>query len=256
MATTTANGNENEDIFKDNDVKIGPDLNESRAPLDKKLYRQILLPNGLRAVLISDTLAMHESPTAGGSYYPDDEDEASTDEKRKEEEGDDDDNESMDDEDEEDGLREAAAAMVVGVGSMYDPPEAQGMAHFLEHMLFMGTEKYPTENAYDAFLSKHGGTDNAYTEMEHTVYHLEIPQEFLFPALHMFAQFFISPLLLEDSVDRELNAIESEFQLSRNSDSCRLQQLMCHTCGHDVSQHPFPKFSWGNLETLKVCTPL
>ena len=64
---------------------------------------------------------------------------------------DDDDDDSESDEDDE-GLREAAAAMVVGVGSMYDPPEAQGMAHFLEHMLFMGTKKYPTENAYDAFL--------------------------------------------------------------------------------------------------------
>ena len=90
------------------------------------------------------------------------------------------------------------------------------------------------------FLSKHGGSDNAYTELEHTVYHLEIPQEGLFPALDMFAQFFIHPLLLEDAVERELNSIESEFQLSKNSDSCRLQQLMCHTCGHDVTNMPLP----------------
>ena len=149
------------------------------------------------------------------------------------------------------GLREAAAAMVVGVGSMYDPPEAQGMAHFLEHMLFMGTKKYPTENAFDAFLSKQGGSDNAYTELEYTVYHFEIPQEGLFQALDMFAQFFIHPLLLEDAVERELNSIESEFQLSKNSDHCRVHQIMCHTCGHDVNQHAFAKFSWGNLKSLK-----
>lgn len=37
------------------------------------------------------------------------------------------------------------------------------LAHFLEHMLFMGTEKYPIENAYSSFLSSHGGMSNAYT---------------------------------------------------------------------------------------------
>jgi nardilysin len=125
------------------------------------------------------------------------------------------------------------------------------MAHFLEHMLFMGTKKYPTENGYDAFLSKQGGSDNACTELEYTVYHFEIPQEGLFQALDMFAQFFIHPLLLEDAVERELNSIESEFQLSKNSDHCRVQQLMCETCGHDAEQHPFAKFSWGNLASLK-----
>jgi len=43
------------------------------------------------------------------------------------------------------------------VGSWADPPEFQGLAHFLEHMLFMGTEKYPDEDDYSSFLSQHGG---------------------------------------------------------------------------------------------------
>ena len=58
--------------------------------------------------------------------------------------------------------------MVVGVGTMYDPVECQGLAHFMEHLLFMGSEKYPEENAYDSYLSKHGGSDNAFTELEYT----------------------------------------------------------------------------------------
>ena len=152
----------------------------------------------------------------------------------------------------QDGLRDAAAAMVVGVGSMYDPPECQGMAHFLEHLLFMGSQKYPEENTYDSFMSKHGGSDNAFTELEHTVYHFELPQEHLLQALDIFAQFFTHPLFLESSVERELQSIESEFQLVKNTDSCRVQQLMSHTCGHNATQHPFAKFSWGNLQSLKV----
>lgn len=158
---------------------------------------------------------------------------------------------------EEDGIRKAAAALVVGVGSFHDPPFAQGMAHFLEHMLFMGTAKYPGENEYSAFLSKHSGSDNAYTELEHTVYHMEVCQEKFFEGLDMFSQFFISPLMLKDSVDRELKSIESEFQLSKNSDECRLQQLLCHDCGLQFkdeatpTRHPFSNFSWGNIESLK-----
>lgn len=60
---------------------------------------------------------------------------------------------------------QAAAALAVGVGSFSDPQQLQGLAHYLEHMLFMGSEKYPDENEYDAFLNKHGGGSNAYTEL-------------------------------------------------------------------------------------------
>ncbi len=60
---------------------------------------------------------------------------------------------------------QAAAAMAVGVGSFSDPQQLQGLSHYLEHMLFMGSERYPDENDYDAFLSKHGGSSNAYTEL-------------------------------------------------------------------------------------------
>ena len=253
----------------DVDVIVGPDLNASKSPLDKKLYRQILLPNGLQVVLISDTIAMGQGIGFNDDMEDDEEDEDEdeqlqnkdeqdnmkddTDEDEQDDMEDDNDDEETTQKDDtpENGLRDAAAAMVVGVGSMFDPPEAQGLAHFLEHMLFMGTNKYPTENAYDAFLKKHGGSDNAYTELEHTVYHLCIPQERLFAALDMFCQFFISPLLLEDAVERELNSIESEFQLSKNNDHCRLQQLMCHTSRRINDGHPFTKFSWGNLKTLK-----
>jgi nardilysin len=263
IASATHNNN------NDNNVIVGPDLNDTKSPFDKKLYRQILLPNGLRAVLVCDTVAMAQAHNEGGLHHGDDDDDDDDDDEysNDNEEEDDKDTESSDDSEadnehhgghhsEHGGLREAAAAMVVGVGSMYDPPECQGMAHFLEHLLFMGSKKYPLENAYDSFMSKHGGSDNAFTELEHTVYHFEIPQEHLAGALDMFAQFFTSPLLLDSSVERELQSIESEFQLVKNSDNCRVNQLVCHTSGNDPKDHPFAKFSWGNIQSLKVCYSL
>jgi hypothetical protein len=62
----------------------------------------------------------------------------------------------------------SAAALDVRVGHLSDPAELPGLAHFLEHMLFMGTKKYPDENEYNVFLAQHGGSSNAYTDTEDT----------------------------------------------------------------------------------------
>ncbi|CAM9165979.1 unnamed protein product, partial [Choristocarpus tenellus] len=156
---------------------------------------------------------------------------------------------SVDNEEQESqSVKKAAAAMVVGVGSFSDPDCCQGLGHYLEHMLFMGSEKYPDENEYDSFISQHGGSTNAYTECEYTLYHFDILPQHLSKALDIFAQVFISPLMLADISDRELRSIESEFCLSRNSDSCRLQELWCHT---SKPGHPFSKFCWGSKASLK-----
>ncbi|KAG7261497.1 hypothetical protein CRUP_011914, partial [Coryphaenoides rupestris] len=91
--------------------------------------------------------------------------------------------------------KQSAAALCVGVGSFSDPDDLPGLAHFLEHMVFMGSEKYPTENGFDVFLNKHGGSDNASTDCERTVF--------------QWAQFFICPLMIRDAVDREVEAVDS-----------------------------------------------
>jgi len=48
---------------------------------------------------------------------------------------------------------QAACGLCVGVGSFSDPPEVQGMAHFLEHMVFMGSEKYPQVLKHDTCMN-------------------------------------------------------------------------------------------------------
>ena len=64
----------------------------------------------------------------------------------------------------------AAASMDVGVGYFQDPKDRPGLAHFLEHMLFLGTKKYPDADSYKDFISNHGGAANAFTASEHTNY--------------------------------------------------------------------------------------
>ena len=70
----------------------------------------------------------------------------------------------------------SSAALDVGVGHFSDPEEVAGLAHFCEHMLFLGTEKFPDEAEYNQYLNQHGGMSNAYTSMENTNYYFDVQQ--------------------------------------------------------------------------------
>lgn len=109
----------------------------------------------------------------------------------------------------------------MGVGALKDPVEFQGLAHFLEHMLFMGSEKYPDEAEYKRFIKLHGGKCNASTNSINTKYHFEIKKGEFKGALDRFSAFFIKPLLKEDCVDREINAVNSEASRNLQLDSRR-----------------------------------
>lgn len=120
----------------------------------------------------------------------------------------------------------AAAALNVHVGSLCDPPSIPGLAHFCEHMLFLGTKKFPKEDEYSSFLNTHGGSSNAYTSSEDTCFYFDINAAYLPPALDRFSQFFISPLFTEAATSRELNAVDSEHSKNINNDGFRLYQVI------------------------------
>ncbi len=143
----------------------------------------------------------------------------------------------------------AGAALDVNVGHMVDPVELPGLAHFCEHMLFLGTEKYPDENEYSKFLSQHGGSSNAYTSSDHTNYYFDVSPKHLKGALDRFSQFFIEPLFTESATDREVKAVNSEHEKNIPTDSWRIKQLE-----HSLSDpdHDYYKFGTGNSETLDV----
>ncbi len=119
------------------------------------------------------------------------------------------------------GADKAAASLVVHAGSLDDPEDFPGMAHFLEHMLFLGTRKYPDPEAYKSFISGHGGHDNAYTGAEYTNYHFDIAPEALPEALDRFAQFFIAPTFDAAYIERERHAVDAEYRLKIRDDGRR-----------------------------------
>nr|XP_020469652.1 nardilysin-like [Monopterus albus]XP_020469653.1 nardilysin-like [Monopterus albus]XP_020469654.1 nardilysin-like [Monopterus albus] len=222
-----------------------------KSPSDPKQYRYIVLDNGLQALLISD----YSGPASEGEDEDEEEDE-SGDETEEESEEDDAEkcSDSYEDDDNEgtktkgDAEKQSAAALCVGVGSFSDPSDLPGLAHFLEHMVFMGSKKYPSENGFDAFLKKHGGSDNASTDCERTVFQFDVQRKNFKEALDRWAQFFICPLMIRDAIDREVEAVDSEYQLAKPSDSHRKEMLFGSLA---KPGHPMGKFCWGNAQTLK-----
>ena len=65
-----------------------------------------------------------------------------------------------------------AASMVVGAGFYHEPRGIPGLAHFCEHLLFMGSDKYPEENTFEQFVAKYGGYYNASTNETFTRYYV------------------------------------------------------------------------------------
>jgi len=147
--------------------------------------RVLQLPNGMRVLLISDPNISETEPEiesskgvdnmAYSSAGEEDSEEGSEEEDVDEEGEEEEESESETDEESEkdpdstesngvdsgltrkskqikEGERMAAAALCVNIGSFSDPSDLPGLAHFLEHMVFMGSSKYPEENAFDEFL--------------------------------------------------------------------------------------------------------
>ncbi|WP_297797037.1 insulinase family protein [uncultured Marinobacter sp.] len=142
----------------------------------------------------------------------------------------------------------AAASMNVAVGSGDDPENREGLAHFLEHMLFLGTEKYPDPGEYQQFIKSHGGSHNAFTSFQDTNYFFDVQAGHLNEALDRFAQQFSAPLFTPELVDRERRAVHSEFSSKQKDDGRRIYSVKKAVSN---PEHAFSQFAVGNLSTLE-----
>lgn len=146
-------------------------------------------------------------------------------------------------------FNQSAAAMDVAAGSLSDPSGVQGLAHFLEHMLFIGTKKFPEIDGFAEYVRRNGGGYNAFTAEDHTNFHFEVVHDSLEEGLHRFSQFFIAPLFDMSYVDRERNAVHSEFEKNLLVDDWRMEQLLS---SFFKKGHPANHFSIGNKDSLKA----
>ena len=144
-------------------------------------------------------------------------------------------------------LENSAASLSVSIGSVNNPDKQLGLAHYLEHMLFLGSERYPVINEYSKFMSQHGGYTNAYTAQDRTVYGFEVNDEFLGEALDRLGDVMRAPLLDPKYAEKERHTVDAENETYVDNDMRKLYALQRYTLN---PAHPIARFSTGNLTTL------
>jgi secreted Zn-dependent insulinase-like peptidase len=141
----------------------------------------------------------------------------------------------------------AAAAASIGVGHLQDPVGRPGLSHFLEHMAFLGSAKFPEEGGYKTFIKHHGGGCNASTGAENTTYYFQVSNPYLREALQRMGDAIAAPLLRPDAAAREVRAVDSEYRKNLELDSRRLFQLTREIC---ATGHPWNRFGTGSAASI------
>lgn len=139
------------------------------------------------------------------------------------------------------------ACLNVNIGSaMEDVP---GLAHFLEHMLFMGSKKYPKSNNFMSKINKSGGMTNAYTSDVDTNYYFICSSDTYLSNLDVFGNFLLDPLLSKKYVNKEISNVNSESN-KNIVDNDWLQLEIVKTLFN--KEHPLNHYTAGTTESLSI----
>lgn len=150
------------------------------------------------------------------------------------------------------GLKRSAAALRVAAGSHDVPLEWPGMAHFLEHLLFLGTGRFPAEQALMAYVQGHGGQVNASTRERTTDFFFDLPTGAFSAGLERLSDMLAHPRMNPDDQLREREVLDAEF-VAWSQDPTAQQALSLYE-GLPAA-HPLRGFHAGNRDSLKVEQP-
>ena len=104
----------------------------------------------------------------------------------------------------------------IKTGSVDETSENNGVAHFLEHLFFKGSKKYPG-NAFSEITDSKGGITNAATSKDFTHYYIEIPSQYFETALDLHADMLLNPLIPKDELEKERLVVIREISMTKDS---------------------------------------
>ncbi|PPK36818.1 pyrroloquinoline quinone biosynthesis protein PqqF [Pseudomonas laurylsulfatiphila] len=149
-------------------------------------------------------------------------------------------------------LKRCAAALRVAAGSHDVPLAWPGMAHFLEHLLFLGTERFPARQGLMAYVQSHGGQINARTSERTTDYFFELPPQAFAGGLERLSDMLAHPRMNPDDQQQEREVLQAEF-VAWSQDATAQQQFALFDGLSEA--HPLRGFHAGNRATLPVEQP-
>lgn len=140
-----------------------------------------------------------------------------------------------------------ALAAGVAAGSFHEPAAWPGLAHCVEHCLFLGSRGRPGAADFADYVHARGGRYNARTLALHTQYFLEMPAAELRAALDALGELLSAPLFVAERVQREVEVLDAEYQ-ARSADPH--QQLLAAVAAQLPPGHPLSRFHAGARDTL------
>ncbi|MGH8380700.1 pyrroloquinoline quinone biosynthesis protein PqqF [Pseudomonas sp.] len=146
-------------------------------------------------------------------------------------------------------LKRCAAAVRVMAGS-HDAPRAYGgLAHFLEHLLFLGNDRFPVDDGLMRYVQRHGGQVNASTRERTTDYFFEVPQAAFAGGLERLCEMLARPVFDQQRQLREREVIHAEFIAWSRNPQAQAQFALLQRA---FRQHPLSGFQAGNRYSLPV----
>lgn len=141
----------------------------------------------------------------------------------------------------------SAATLTVMAGSYDEPHDKPGLAHFLEHMIIMGSKKYPHPGGFNTYVNDHGGGRNAMTSHDRTTFFYDIQSSYFEESLARFSDHFVHPLFDKNYIEKEIQAVDAEFKMHKEDDFYRGYYVLKNISN---PSHNLYRFTAGNKETL------
>ncbi|MGQ9571922.1 MAG: M16 family metallopeptidase [Dehalococcoidia bacterium] len=140
-----------------------------------------------------------------------------------------------------------SVCLFIGAGSRAEERRSQGLAHFLEHMIFKGSERRPTAMAIAEAIEGAGGMLNAYTAKEVTCFWNHLPFDKLELAVDVLADMLLHPLLEAQEIERERSVVQQEIRRNRDQPGIWVSELLAQALYGD---QPLGWSTTGSEETV------
>jgi len=114
-------------------------------------------------------------------------------------------------------VKTVTVLVLVGVGGRYEREKTNGLTHFLEHMLFQGTEKYPNKMSLGIAVDEIGAEYNGWTDKEHTAYFIKAESKHLGRAVEVLSELVCHPRIKKEEIEAERNVILQEIAMREDN---------------------------------------
>ena len=147
-----------------------------------------------------------------------------------------------------DGTRAVTALVAFDAGARSERPEENGMAHFLEHLVFKGGEKFSDYRAVNETAERIGGQLNAYTSHDLVAFHITVRAEKALEAIDLLTDFVGRPRLDAEELERERGVVIQEIARSNDQPATVAEHLIDHAA---FGEHPLGRTVLGPVEHLR-----